>query len=165
MNIREIDLPGIGKKYQLLVRDGSKLVLVVHDDGRRECYHFESPEAQESLSSVTLDDDEARLVAGILGGMTYKPKALLPIEMALDELVLEWYRVEPDSACVGRTIGELNVRQRCGATILALLEKNNGTRQINPGPEVVLTADCTLVAAGERRQLLLFKSILKNGVE
>lgn len=165
MNIREIDLPGIGKKFQLIARDGSKLVLVVHDDGRRECYHFDSAVAEESLSMVTLDDDEARLVAGILGGMTYKPKALETMEMALDELILEWYRVDPDSGCVGRTIGELNVRQRCGVTIIALIEKHNAARHINPGPEVSLTADCTLVVAGERRQQKLFKSILKNGCE
>ncbi|MFH5186200.1 cation:proton antiporter regulatory subunit [Paenibacillus sp. TAB 01] len=165
MNIKESDLLGIGKKYQLLTRSGDKVVMVVHDDGRRECYHYDHYDAEDSLSMITLDDEEARLVAEIIGGMTYKPKALETIEMALDELVIEWYRVEADYKAVGRTIGELNVRQASGATIIAVVEKHSGVKRINPGPEVVITSDCTLIVAGERRQQKYFKTILMNGCE
>ncbi|MFE5323004.1 cation:proton antiporter regulatory subunit [Paenibacillus sp. NPDC056579] len=163
MTIRESDLPGIGKKFQITTRGGDKLVIVIHDDGRRECYHFDHENPDDSVSMITLDDDEARLVAGIIGGMTYKPKALESMEMALDDLIIEWYRVEADYGCVGKSIGELNVRKQSGATIIAVIEKRS--KQINPGPDVILTAESMVVVAGERGQQKLFKQILMKGSE
>lgn len=162
MNIRETDLPGIGKKFDVSARGGDRLVLIVHDDGRRECYHFAHDDPDDIASVVTLDDDEARVVASIVGGMAYKPKMLETIEVALDDLVIEWMKLEPDYACVGLSIGDLDVRRRSGATVIALI-RPNGDKWINPGPDVVLHADATLVAAGERAQHKLLKHFLRNG--
>ncbi len=163
MDIREIDLPGIGKKFDVFARGGDRLVIIVHDDGRRECYHFANGNPEDSVSVVTLDDDEARVVAAMIGGMAYKPKMLETIEVALNDLVIEWIKLEPAFACVGLSIGDLDVRKNSGATIIALIEPNNGAQSINPGPEVVLRADATIVAAGERAQHKLLKHLLRHG--
>lgn len=164
MNIRETDLPGIGKKFQLSTRDGDQMIIIVHDDGRRECYHFQGEDMDEAHSLITLDDDEARLVAAIIGGVTYKPTAVETMEMALDDLIIEWYRIEQDYKCVGKSIGELNVRQNSGATILAIVGKNHA-KYVNPGPDIVLQAESMLVVAGERGHQKLFKKMIKNGCE
>ena len=160
--IRESDLPGIGRKFQLEARSGDKLVIVVHDDGRRELYHFDRDDPDELLSMVTLNDTEARQVAGIIGGLNYTPKALESVSVTLEDLVIEWYRIESGSRAIGQTIGQLQVRQTTGATIIAIIEKD-GRKRINPGPDQALAEDMTVVIAGERRQVQAFKRLLAHG--
>jgi TrkA domain protein len=160
--IRESDLPGIGRKFQLDARSGDRLVIVIHDDGRRELYHFDPNDPDELLSMVTLNDTEARQVAGIIGGMNYTPKAVEPASIMLDDLVIEWYKIEPGYRAIGATIGQLQVRQRTGATIMAIIERD-GRKRINPGPDQTLTEDATLVVAGERQQVQAFKRLIAHG--
>src|SRR5438093_11505470 len=120
--ISESNLPGVGRKFQVEAASGDRLVIVIHDDGKRELYHFSRKDPDRAASVVTLSDSEARQVAGIIGGLTYVPKALPSTEIVLEDLVLEWYTIEPGSACTGRTIGDLQVRTATGASIVSSIE-------------------------------------------
>jgi len=160
-NIREIELPGIGKKFQVEARSGDKLVIVVHDDGRRELYHYDEADAEEAISQISLDDEESRIVAAIIGGMQYRPKALETIDVSLQDLVIEWCKVEPHFKSIGKSINELEIRPRTGATILAIVEKHG--QKINPNPDEKILAETTIVMAGERQQIKAFKELLLNG--
>lgn len=161
-SIHETALPGIGQKFQIKTRSGDKFVVIVHDDGRREIYHFDNDDFEESISMVTLDDHEARQVAAILGGMIYKPKALETIEVALGDLIIEWYKVEPGQACIGKTIGEMEVRKRIGATIIALIGPNH-SKVINPGPDDMIKEGTTVVIVGEKDQIKKCKMLIAKG--
>lgn len=156
MNVREADLIGIGRKFQVQTSYGDEIVLVIHDDGRREVYSFD-PEENESTSVMTLNDDEARQLAGIMGGMSYKPKALENVEVALNDLMIEWYKVPADSGAQGKTIGDLEVRKKTGAMIIAAL--HGGETVINPGPEYVIQPGITLVVSGMRSHISELKKI------
>jgi TrkA domain protein len=161
MDIRERELPGIGCKFEIITKNKDKLVVVIHDDGRREIYHFDSDDHEEVISSVTFNDAEARQIAGILGGMSYKPKALETIEMAFDDLLIEWYQVEPNAPAVNKTIGEIDIRNNFGVTVIAIKKKHEKSN--NPGPETVIEAGDMLVISGERNQLKgLIKNLLSN---
>ena len=161
-SIHECDLPGIGRKFQIQTRSGDKLVVVVHDDGRREMYHFSPDDPERSVSVVTLDDEEARAVAGILGGLTYRPRTLEDVEITFDEMVVEWYKVGPEAAAVGKTIGELDVRQSTGATVIAIIEPDH-TKKLNPGPEQVISEGSTLLVMGDRKHVEAVKKLILAG--
>lgn len=159
--IRETDLPGIGRKFQINTRSGDKIVIVVHDDGRREIHHFDNDDPEESISMVTMDDSEARRVGGILGGMAYIPKALESVDVAFDDMVFEWYKVESGSKSIGNTIGDLHIRKKTGAMIIAIMKKNK--KIVNPGPEQIIPEGATLVVIGDRKQVKACKELILNG--
>lgn len=155
--VRESDLIGIGKKYQIETNAGDNMVVIIHDDGRRELYRFDEEE-NESRCVMTLSDEESRQVAGIIGGLSYKPKALETVELALDDLLIEWYKVEKSDISTNKSIGELEVRQRTGASIIAAIK--DGDTTINPGPDYIITQGTTLVVAGKRNHIRLLKEII-----
>jgi len=159
---REVELPGIGRKFQIETRAGDRLIIVVHDDGRREIYYVDCENLEECGPVVTLDDGEARHVAAILGGMVYTPKALESVEMAFDEMVFEWFKVEPGAAAAGQTIGGLRVREKTGATIIAVVERDR-RKIINPGPDQVIREGATLVVMGDRKQVRACKDLILRG--
>lgn len=163
-NIRETDLPGIGRKFVIDTRSGDKLCVVIHDDGRRELYHYHHDDPDDSISMITLDDTEARQIAGIIGGMTYQPKALETVEVEIEDLTIEWYRVDPKSKVIGKSIGELEIRKHTGANIIAVIEKDQ-KQHVNPGPDFRIKADSTLIVSGERHQVRALKQLISGGSE
>jgi TrkA domain protein len=160
--IRESALPGIGRKFQVNARSGDKLVIVVHDDGRREIHHFDNDDPEESVSMVTLDDAEARQVGGIIGGMSYMPRALESVDVAFDEMYIEWYKVEPGVKSIGKTIGDLGIRKRTGTTIIAIVKRDQ-MKIVNPGPEQTIREGATLVMLGERAKVKACKQLIQQG--
>src|ERR671929_2093133 len=114
MSISETFLPGVGRKFQVETTSGDRLVIVIHDDGTRELYHFARRNMERAASVLRLSDGEARQIAGIIGGLTYVPRSLPIAEVILGDLVLEWFKIEPGAACIGTTIRDLHVRTATG---------------------------------------------------
>ncbi|KML13352.1 hypothetical protein VL07_03630 [Bacillus safensis] len=158
MKVRETELPGIGHKAEMITRNNEKLAIITHDDGRREMYHFQEDDHEETISGILLNDEEARQIAAILGGMVYKPKALETVEVAIDELVIEWFKIEKNAPAVKRSIGELNVRQNYQVTVIAIMRKSH-EKILNPGPDTIIEEGDTLVISGERKEL---KNLIKE---
>lgn len=161
-DIRESDLPGIGRKVQIETNNGDKIVVVIHDDGKREIFQFNPNDPDESIAVMTLDDDEARKFAGVVGGMTYTPKALQTLEVDLDDLVIDWYKVPEGAKSAGKTIGELQLRQKTGASIIAIVEPDKRKR-LNPGPSEVIQEHATLVVTGAREHVRTLKQLIAHG--
>jgi TrkA domain protein len=160
--ISEVFLSGIGRKFQVETMTGDRLVIVIHDDGTRELYHFTRSKMDRPASVLRLSDGESRQIAGILGGLTYVPRSLPMAEVILGDLLLEWFTIERGAACIGRSIRELEVRTRTGASIVSIIEPDQ-TARTNPEAHTVLNEGATLIAAGDRRTINALKQLLFQG--
>lgn len=161
-SISEVFLPGVGRKFQIETLDGDRLVIVIHDDGTRELYHFTGKNLDRPASVLRLTDGEARQIAGIVGGLTYVPRSLPMAEVILGDLVLEWFKIEPRAACIGKTIRDLHVRTATGASIVSIVEPDQ-TKRTNPEAGTVLNEGATLIVAGDRRTINSLKRLLVEG--
>ena len=160
--ISEVFLPGVGRKFQVETISGDRMVIVIHDDGTRELYHFTRRNLDRPASVLRLSDGEARQIAGIVGGLTYVPRSLPMAEVVLEDLVLEWFTIEPGAACIGKTIRELGVRTRTGASIVSIIEPDQ-TKRTNPEADTVLNTGATLIVAGDRPTINALKRLLIEG--
>lgn len=152
MKIRESDLPGIGKKFEAITENDDKVVVVIHDDGKREVYHYDDDDEEESISGVTFNDDEARQFAAIMGGMVYRPQALESINVAFNDLIIEWFKVYDESPIAGKTIGQLDIRSNFKVTIIAIIKKDT-QNLLSPGPDALFEGGDTLIISGERQDV------------
>ncbi len=60
-------------------------------------------------------------------------------------------QVQPECACIGKTLKELDIRRSSGATVLAIVR--NGEAVTNPGIDFHLEADDILVLLGAHKEL------------
>lgn len=150
MKVKTADLPGIGKRYSLDLAEGDHLVIILHQNGYREIYHFTDPDADEPDWTVKMTDEEARQIGAILMGADYQPVSDDRMEMLLKAIRIEWLQVKPDSELANRRIIDSQIRTRTGATIIAI---KRGDRMIGSPDalETILPGD-VLMVVGNRMQ-------------
>jgi TrkA domain protein len=147
MTVYESDLPGVGKKFEVEIDDGERLVIVIHNTGKREVFHRVGDEDSEKL--FDLSDRLARQVGSILEGAHFQPVKSDTTETMLDgDSLLEWVKVAEGSDIVGKTLEELDFRNVTGASVVSI--QRDDTAESNPGPETVIRAGDTLIILGPR---------------
>ncbi len=149
MQLRETDLPGIGKKYELTLESGKEMALIIYSTGKREIYLIEE---EEPLCSIELSDEESREIGFLLAGAVYQPIPSSKMELIMKEMVMEWIKVEPGSTFENKTIADLQVRKKTGASIIAIVRGEKIIPSPDPYSEVIKEGD-TLVIVGTRSQV------------
>jgi TrkA domain protein len=148
MTVYESDLPGVGKKYEVELDDGSRLVIVIHHTGKREVYRRPDPDS-DSDKLFELSDQLARQVGTLLEGAYFQPVRTDEIETVLDgNTLLEWVEVPGGSPIAGKTLAESNLRQEMGASVIAI--KRDERVIAPPGGETMVRAGDTLVVIGPK---------------
>ncbi|MDQ1273559.1 MAG: TrkA domain protein, partial [Planctomycetota bacterium] len=104
--IKECDLPGIGKKFTLELDSDDKLVVVIHSSGEREVFKF-IKDNDEPTSVTTLTDEEARQIGAILSGTYFQPVIEEEQKLAMKNVTMEWIKIEFNSTLANKMIEEL----------------------------------------------------------
>jgi TrkA domain protein len=160
MKIKTGDLPGIGKRYSFATAEGDNLVLIIHQSGFRELYHFAQPDGDEPDWTLKMTDEEARQVGSILLGADYQPVTDDHMELLLKSIRIEWVQVPADSELANKKIIDSRIRSKTGATVIAIQRGKQmiGSPDVN---EVILPGD-VLMVVGNRQQTRELDSLCKS---
>ena len=150
MSVHEQDLPGIGRRFELLAAKGDHLDVVIHHSGRRDIY-LRGRDEEEGHIVATLTDDQARRLGAVLSGVYYKPAVVEEIEALIGEFVVDWVTLTDESNAIGKTIADLRVRQRTGMSVIAIVR--TGATIKAPDPNEVLRSGDRLVVVGPQKNL------------
>jgi K+:H+ antiporter subunit KhtT len=147
--IREQELPGIGRRYSLPAESGV-VDVVIHHSGRRDIYLTDAA-GHLPPSVASMSDDQARRLGAVLAGAYFQPTLTRRIEAVVGGLLIEWTTIAADSPGAGRSIADLQVRRQTRMTIVAILRGDDVV--MVPEPFEVLQPGDRVVVIGRPEDL------------
>ena len=143
--IREVTLPGVGKKYLMRLRAGGQLAVVVRPDGEHQLHHFIGADDRPH-DVVRVDAEEAQQLANLLGRPLVQAPTDDDLELVLGALEIDWVPVTEGSSLASRSLGDSELRRRTGASVVAILRQ--GEAIANPDVSTVFLPGDMLVLIG-----------------
>lgn len=145
MDLEETLLPGVGVRYQLALRSGQVLGIVVHRDGGAEIAMYDAGDPDRARGMIRLDPAEADAMAEVLGAPRLT-KRFADLSREVPGLQSARITLPPGSPFDGRPLGETRARTLTGCSIVAIVRDTDVVP--SPGPADLLHAGDVLVAIG-----------------
>ena len=158
--LNEVDLPGVGVRYEFVTNQGQRVGVVAHRSGRREVYVADPDDADKFKRVLELSEDDARTLAEVLGAARVA-RELLELQQRVEGLAIDWLPVREDSPYVHRSIGDARVRSRTGVSIVALIRGDDAIP--SPGPSEEMKPGDYLVVVGTPRGIEEVVELLRAG--
>jgi TrkA domain protein len=157
--VHEIRLPGIGARFEFGTRAGNRLGVIAHRSGRREVVVYDRDDPDRCTKLLDLTPEESRTLVELLGG-SQVVTSVGEVQQRVEGLILDWTPVPEGSPVAGRSIGDLQVRTRTGASIVAVL---HGDRTVpSPDPSYTITAGDTLVTVATDEGTAAVQALLEG---
>ncbi len=158
-DVRETTLPGVGVRHDFVTGDGQTIGVLVHRDGRREILVYGIDDPDTCTTSLSLSSDDARTMNELLGGSKVT-EVIGVVQHEIEGLAIEWVPVGDASSAVGSSIGDGAYRTRTGASIVAVVRRDQPVPA--PGPEFVFEAADVVVAVGTNEGLAALRGLLTD---
>jgi len=159
MPITESDLPGVGKKFEIELKNG-EMIVVIHNTGKREVFRRPDPD-DDSEKVFEFSDELARTIGSIIEGSHFQPIESETAETTLPGgILLEWYELHPGSALIGETLESADIGNRTGFSVVAI---RRGEETIDsPDADTSLAEGDTLIGIGTRENCEAFEEMLAD---
>ena len=144
-HIEETKLPGVGVRHDFITNMGTRIGVIAHRAGHRELLIYDEDDPDQCQETVRLDEEDSRALAELLG-VAQVTATIAELRQSVEGLTIDWLPVRAASACAGTTIGDTELRQRTGVTIVAVVR---GEKTIaSPTPDFMLADGDTTVVVG-----------------
>lgn len=157
VRVEEVELPGIGMRYDLMTRKGRRVGVVQHRSGRRDLLVFSLEDPDACSETVRMTDEESATLGELLGS-PHIVDTLTAFQV--EGLLSEQIPIEADSPFANRTLGETQARTRTGASIVAVIRGHETL--ISPAPDFRLQPGDGVVVVGTREGVRGVSSILTS---
>jgi TrkA domain protein len=145
-DVEETKLPGIGVRHDFATGSGRRVGVIVHRSGDRELLIYDEDDPDATREAVRLNQADAHTLGDLLGVARLKDRVDEVVHQSIEGLNIDWVPVREGSGAAGRTIGDLEMRRRTGATIVAVIRGRQ--THASPGPDFDLAARDTAVIVG-----------------
>jgi TrkA domain protein len=158
-SIDETPLPGVGLRQDFACRSGSRVGVITRPSGRRELIVYDPQDPDAVRSSVDLSPDESSALSELLGGTTVTRQVEHLGEGIIPGLSIDWVPIPADRPA--GSIGDLGIRTRTGASVVAVVHDNEPIPA--PGPELVLHPGDTAILVGTADGIAAATRLLESG--
>lgn len=155
----EIQLPGVGVRLEFTTSAGEHVAVIVHRGGERELMLYDDDDPDQCSTFLRLSPEDAFLLNEILGGSRVA-EVTSAVEHAVEGIAIDWLSVTDTSKFVGKTIGDGRIRTRTGASIVAVVRKDQTFPA--PGPDFVFAAGDVAVAVGTPAGIAEARDLLES---
>jgi TrkA domain protein len=154
--ITEVQLPGVGVRYEFTSARGERVAVVAHRGGRQDLALYDRDDADTCRTIVELDADDAATLASILGAPEVAASA--SAMQRVEGLALDWVTVSDQSTAAGTTLADGQYRTETGTSIVAVIRQ----QQTYPAPEpdFALEVGDVAVAVGTPEGLSQLRTVL-----
>jgi TrkA domain protein len=143
--IEETRLPGVGVRHEFVTRAGKRIGVLSHRSGYRELLIYDDRDLDACSQTVRLEEQDSRTLAELLGADEVSER-ITDLQQSVEGLAIDWLPLRAGSAYVGATLGDTQLRQRTGVSVVAVIR---GDRTVPaPGADLRLQAGDVAVVVG-----------------
>jgi TrkA domain protein len=158
VNVEVTPLPGIGVRKDFALRNGRRIGVVTHRDGKIDLIVSKSDDPDACLAELPLTAEEAGALANLLGA----PQLVAQLSEEHRDLPgIHTRQIPVGTPFDGRTLGDTALRTRTGVSVVAVMRA--GQVHASPTPDFTLTAGDLMVTVGTSEGLDNAVKILKRG--